>query len=469
MTANSTGSDAAFRVADRLKVPGPWEVFGQRLRRFEIHLNGTEIEMVRGPIALEGYGLRLLRTHDKKTGAGFQASTDFSDAGIRSAVDDAESVARNSEFPAAKVELPAHGATASSASIVDARLWDDPLATVEEYVAEIARGFAHRKDVAPTFGSVRATLAETSISNSAGLKASFPHTTVEFEIAVRSFGGPEGAPPGEYWVNELTRRLEPGKLAAEIDDWCRYAADGRRASMPPTGELPVILPSGVMSGILPAVVGYKFTGAARLRKIAPQKGDAVAAPTVTISDDGLFPWSPSSAPVDGEGVPRAARPLIAKGQVAELLYDSLHAGAFDTRATGSASRGMSPVGYTDWREFSRPPTVTTSTISLAAGDGGSDAELVQAAGDGIWVQQLGWAVPDPISGAFGGEIRMGYRIRNGKLAEPVRGGTVGGVVLASPGKPSLLQSIAAIGKTATLSERIAAPTVLVRPLTVAGA
>ena len=469
MTAQSTGSDAAFRVADRLKVDAPWEVFGQRIRRFEIHLNGTEVEMVRGPITLEGYGLRLLRTHGKKTGAGFQASTDFSDVGIRAAAADAESVARHSEFPAAKVELPSHGGTAGEIPIVDARLWADPLSAVEQYVAEIARGFAHRKDVGPSFGSVRATLSETSIANSAGLKAAFPQTSVEFEIAIKSSGGPEGAAPGEYWVNELSRRLEPEKLPAEIDDWCRFAADGRHASMPPTGELPVILPAGVLTGILPAVFGFKFTGAARLRKIAPQKGDSVAAPTVTISDDGLYPWSPSTTPVDGEGSPRGGRPLISKGQVAGLLYDSLHAGAFDTGSTASASRATNPIGYTDWREFSRAPAVTTSTIAVATGDGGSDAELIEAARDGIWVQQLGWAIPDPISGAFGGEVRMGYRIRNGKLAEPVRGGTVGGTVMAPPGKPSLLQNIAGIGKSATLSDRVAAPTILVRSLTVAGA
>ncbi len=95
-------------------------------------------------------------------------------------------------------------------------------------------------------------------------------------------------------------------------------------------------------------------------------------------------------------------------------------------------------------------------------------ELLETAKVGIWVQQLGWASPDPISGAFGGEIRIGYRIRGGKLAEPIRGGIVGGLVLGAAGAPSLLNGIEAVGKTLELSESVAAPSILVRPLSVAG-
>ena len=174
-------------------------------------------------------------------------------------------------------------------------------------------------------------------------------------------------------------------------------------------------------------------------------------------------------PVDGEGSVRAGRPLVSNGSVSGLLYDAAHAAAFDVPSTASATRGSDPNGFFNWRRFLHPPRVTSSTLSVAAGDGGSDAELIEAAGDGIWVQQLGWAVPDGISGAFGGEIRIGYRIRHGKLAEPVRGGTVGGVVMAPPGRPSLLRNIEALGSTVTLAESIASPTLLVRPLVVAGA
>lgn len=470
MTPAQSTADTALRVAERIRAPAPWEVFGQRIQRFELHLGGSRVEMIRGPITLEGYGIRVLRPREGKTGAGFQASTELSPAGIRATLEDAESIARHAEFPAPRVELP--GSTPSSppvAEVVDRQLWDDPLGSIDAYVAELVRGFAGHRDVVPTFGSVRATLSETSIANSAGLRAQFPQTAVEFEVAVKAFGGPEGVAPGEYWVNESTRRLDPSRLASDIDTWCRFAQDVRRASPPPTGEVAVALPASVLAGILPSVLGFRFTGAARLRKIAPRPGDAVAAAKVTVLDDGLYPWSPVSSPFDGEGQARQARPLISQGKVAGLLYDALHAGAFEAQSTASAARGYMPMGYIDWRQFSRPPNVSSSTLVVAPGDGGTDPELVETVEDGVWVQQLGWAIPDFISGAFGGEIRIGYRIRHGKLAEPIRGGTVGGFVMSAPGRPSLLQNVAAIGSRPQLADAVASPTLVVRTLTVAGA
>ena len=229
----------------------------------------------------------------------------------------------------------------------------------------------------------------------------------------------------------------------------------------------MVLPASVSSGILPLVIGFQFTGSARLRKIAPEIGRTVGIAGLSLHDDGRVPWAASSFPLDDEGTPSRRRTLIANGVVSELMYDALHAGAFDLPPTGNAVRGME-FGFRDWRRFLHRPVGTATTVVVDPGSGGSDAELIETAGDGVWVQQLGWAIPDPISTAFGGELRIGYRIRNGKLAESVRGGTVGGVVLAPPGAPSMLASVAAIGSTPTLTDGVQMPTLLVRSLTVAG-
>jgi predicted Zn-dependent protease len=105
---------------------------------------------------------------------------------------------------------------------------------------------------------------------------------------------------------------------------------------------------------------------------------------------------------------------------------------------------------------------------LTPGDGGTAEELVEAAHEGVWIQEIGWSSPDPVSGAFGGEIRLGYRIRNGKLVEPVRGGTVGGVAFAPEGLPSLMNRVQAIGSASSFFEPVSSPPVLVGSLTVGG-
>ncbi len=468
MKQDPDGGEIAYRIGDRLKTPAPWEVYAERSERYEVHFNGTATELIHGPIALAGFGVRIFRSRNGKTSTGFQASTDLTDAGIRAALEDAERLTQYSEFPAKTVELPSQGPTSSAGpKVVDPELWKEPLGAVEGYIAALFAAFHGRKQAIPSFGSVRATLTQTSVANSAGLRTTYPQTTVEFEVAVKAFGGPEGPAPGEYWVTESGRRLDKKALPGAVERWCQYAADVRRATSPPTGDLAVILPVGVLSGILPTTLGYKLSGPARLRKMSVPLGQKVAPEHVTVRDDGCYDWSLSSAPVDDEGSPQRLRTLVSEGLVRELVYDSLYGAAFDVPTTASAVRSAFG-GTLAWKRFTRAPAPAASTLVVAPGDGGTDLELLETAKDGIWVQQLGWASPDPISGAFGGEIRIGYRIRGGKLAEPIRGGIVGGLVLGPAGAPSLLNGIEAVGKTLELSESVAAPSILVRPLSVAG-
>jgi predicted Zn-dependent protease len=468
MSLPRTGDAAAFRVGDRLAGHEPWEVFGERIRRYEIHLTGDKIEMTRGPIALEGYGLRLFRKRGDLTGVGSQASNDFTDEGVRQAAEDAERTARYASFPATRFELPTgHGATGGIVEILDRGLWEYPMDSLDDYVAALRAAFEGRKQGALSFGSVRATLSEISICNSAGLRTGYGHTTVDVEMGVKAFGGPEGPAPREYWVNDSDRRLRPSELGDRVAEWCRYAEDVRRGKPPPTGEMAVVVPPAVLAGILPTVFGGRFTGLARLRQLAPPAGTRLGTDLATIHDDGRIAWAPMSSPVDDEGVPQRRRTLLDHGVVSEILYDALTAGAFEVQSTGSGFRGLS-AGTRNWYRFLQPPVVSPSTIALDPGEGGTDDELIEAARDGIWIQQIGWSSPDPLTGAFGGEIRLGYRIRNGKLAESIRGGTIGGIGLASEGAPSLMTRLEAVGSHAAFAEPVCSPPVLVRPLTVAG-
>jgi len=468
MTPAKVDADTAFQVAERLRVPEPWEVFAERTNRYEIHLNGASVELIRGPILLEGYGVRVIRARDEATGIGFQASTDTSDEGIQATARDAESLSRGSTFPAKRIDLPgAASGRPAGVEVCDSPLWDRPMEYLQDYVDALLQPFDGIRDVVPSFGSVRATLTETTIANSAGLRTGYRQTLVWLEMAVKAEGAAEGRPPGEYWVTESTRRIDPDRAATQVEEWSRYARDAHQAVPSPTGELPVLLPATVLATILPAVLGTRCTGGARLREVAPDVGGQWGNESLNVTDDGLVPWGVGSSPVDDEGTPQRRRTLLDHGKISELLYDVRHAGAFGTQSTGNAVRGRQVV-YQDWRRFLHPPSGTSTTLVIGPGDGGSDEELAEAAGEGLWVQQLGWAIPDPYSGAFGGEIRLGYRIHGGRRAEPVRGGTVGGIAMAPPGSSSLMHNLSGIGSTPTLAEGFFGPTLLVKSLTVAG-
>lgn len=457
----SDGLTTAQLVADRLRghLPAPWEVYGERTRRFEVHLSGDRVEMVRGPIEIAGFGLRIFRPAGDRLGIGFASSSDLSDASVALAVKNAEATAPWARSAAARIELPgARSGPGPSVETVDPRLRADPEETLLGLAHELLAGVVARGDVRPSFGSVGGALSEISLVNSEGLAERWDRSSLDLEFAVKAFGGPEGTPPGEYWVTRRYGAVPRAGVREEVADWCRRAADVRRAKPPPPGVENILFPVSVLADVLPTVVGYRLGGHAAVRKIAPPLGTTVASPSVTISDDGLLPLAHASAPFDDEGSVHRRTPLLEAGRVVGTLTDRVHAAALDAPSTGNGHRGSELYRYGCFVA----PGVSASTLVVEAGSGGTDAELAEAAGEGVWLDQLGYAFPDPTTSAFGGEIRLGYRIHQGRIGEPVRGGTIGGFTMGPAETPPLLASVAGLGSQAQLVGRLQAPTFLVK-------
>ncbi len=457
----------APELADRLHglLTRPWDLYRERLERYEVYLNGPRIEMVRGPIRLEGAGLRVFRATSDGLGSGLSATCDFSDAGMRAMIDAATKTAAFSRVPAPAVSLPAPSvATRSPPETVDRRVWESPRESIVDHARTLAAQFDGRRDGALSFAVLHATRAESWLTNSEGVEIGSRRTLVYQEAAVTATGGPEGAPRGEYWTEQFTGRMEREGIASQVDTWISRAHDVRRAQPPPNGPTTVGLSPGALATFLPAVLAYRLSGAAEIRKLAPKPGELVASPIVSIDDDGTFPYGLGTSAFDDEGVPQRRHTLIRRGLAAELVQDAVSAGALGTALTGSAHRySVLSVDAVPWVRFTLVPTAGVSTLAIEPGTAGTDAEIAEGIGEGLWVDQVGFAAPEPQSGSFGCEIRLGYRIRNGRLAEPVRGGTIGGIVIGGGGAESVLRSVTAVGSRPALADYLYAP-----PLTVEG-
>ena len=470
MSESTFGSQTAFRAADEIRrreLTGLWDIFGERAERYEVHLNGTTREMLRAPIRLEGVGLRVLRPREGKLGTGFAATSDRSPESLARAIEDAEATSRFSRFPAAQVELPSQATSSDAVDSVDRAAWAKPLESLEAYVHELVSSFEGRKDVVASFGSVHLTLAESTLANSAGLEHRSSRTLVDLEVAVKAFGGPEGRPPGEYWVTSHGVRLDPSHLRGDVEAWCARAKDVRVAKPPRAGEQTVVLPPRVLTDVLPEILSFRLSGTAAIRGITPKPGESIGSERVTIWNDPKFPFGIGSSSVDDEGSPTSKQALVTSGRAEGTLFDLLHGSATGHPSTGSGLRDT--MSYPSWDFFTLAPNPMATTIVVGTGDVASDAELAEVAGEGIWVDQLGYAFPDPLSAAFGGEIRIGYRIRGGKIAEPLRGGTVGGVVVGGAGERSVLNSVVALGRQSQLTAHLSCPALVVEKMGVGGA
>ncbi|TZG24935.1 TldD/PmbA family protein [Sphingomonas montanisoli] len=195
--------------------------------------------------------------------------------------------------------------------------------------------------------------------------------------------------------DRAVKRLNPGKLSS--------------------GALPVVYDPRVSSGLLGHLIGA-ITGAAIARKtsfLLDALETEVFAKGITVRDDPLRPRGLRSKPFDGEGLPTAARDIIADGVLTGWLMDSASARQLGLQPTGHATRGVGG-----------PPGTSATNLYLSAGTL-SPGELIADIKLGVYVTEL---IGQGVNGVTGDYSRgaSGFVIRDGQIAEPVAEITVAG-------------------------------------------
>ena len=144
-------------------------------------------------------------------------------------------------------------------------------------------------------------------------------------------------------------------------------------------------------------------------------GEKVANELITVVDDGRDPGQRGTAAMDDEGTPTQRTVLIEKGVLKTYLSDRKHAEKLRLPRSGNARR----------ESFRYLPICRMTNTMIERGESDPD-EIVRSVKDGIFVKKMGGGQVDVVSGNFAFEITECYRIRDGKLAEPLRGATLVG-------------------------------------------
>ena len=194
-----------------------------------------------------------------------------------------------------------------------------------------------------------------------------------------------------------------------------------------------------------------------LSLLAGKEGETVAASCVTVTDDPMRAGYAIQTPFDGEGVATYRKNVIENGVLKTLLYDLTTARKADKASTGNGQK----------RGYASSVSIAPYSFSICAGDRSLD-DLLTLAGDGILVTECkGFhAGANDVTGDFSIES-AGFRIRNGKKAEPIKSFTVAGNFF------DLLKSIHAIGNEVRWSPfggftTFGSPDLLVMDMSVAG-
>jgi len=236
----------------------------------------------------------------------------------------------------------------------------------------------------------------------------------------------------------------------------------------PAGDMTVLCGPGWPGVLLHEAVGHGLEGDFNRKgtsAFSGRIGERVAAPGVTVVDDGSLDARRGSLSIDDEGTPTQENILIEDGVLKGYIQDRLNARLMGVAPTGNGRR----------ESFQHAP-MPRMTNTFMRGGKDDPAELLSRVKKGIYAKSFGGGQVDIVSGKFVFSCTEAYRIENGRLGAPIKGATLIG------DGPTVLNRVTGIGNDFALDEGVGMcgkggqsvpagvgqPTLLVEGLTVGG-
>lgn len=210
--------------------------------------------------------------------------------------------------------------------------------------------------------------------------------------------------------------IEPGHWKNAVEEALRIALVNLRSVPAPAGVMDVVLGPGWPGILLHEAVGHGLEGDFNRKKasaFAGLMGSRVAAPGVTVVDDGTIPDRRGSLNVDDEGTPPARNVLIEDGILVGYMQDRQNARLMGVEPTGNGRR----------ESYAHAPMPRMTNTYMPGGDSDPEAILADLK-DGIYAVGFGGGQVDITNGKFVFSCTEAYRVRDGKLGDPIRGATL---------------------------------------------
>ena len=410
------------------------ELFLERRRSEAIVLDDGRIKNASYD-ASEGFGLRAVRGEV----SGYAHSTEISETAL----------IRASET--ARLAVGSGGGTMASApGRTNIKLYGDadPMAdatfAVKIDLLKEIDAFARALDprVVQVSATIAAGLQEIEILRPEGLRFADirPMARMNVSVIVEQHGKREQGGTGGGGRYGLARLMEPAHWQPMLREALRIALVNLDAVPAPAGMMDVVLGPGWPGILLHEAIGHGLEGDFNRKKtsaFAGLMGQMIAAPGVTVLDDGTMPNRRGSLSVDDEGTPSARNVLIEDGRLVGYMQDRQNARLMGVAPTGNGRR----------ESFAHIPMPRmTNTYMLSGPD--DPAGIVASLKDGIYAVGFGGGQVDITNGKFVFSCTEAYRVRNGVVGEAVKGAT-----LIGDGATALKQ-IRAIGNDLALDPGI---------------
>ncbi len=379
----------------------------------------------------QGFGLRAVLGEE----SGYAHAGELSHAALARAAD-----------TVASVRSGRSGVAAESPPARNARLYlpDNPLgagsfAARTNLLAEID-AFARQSDprVVQVMASLGGEWQAVQIIRADGARVADLRPLVRLNVSVvvekdgRRETGSYGT-GGRYGYDRLLTETNWKHAVAEALRQALVALDSRPA---PAAEMDVVLGNGWPGILLHEAIGHGLEGDFNRKKtsaFAGLLGTRIAAPGVTVVDDGTIADRRGSLTIDDEGTPTSRTVLIEDGILVGFLQDRQNARLM----------GMAPTGNGRRQSYAHTPMPRMTNTLMEAGTVPPE-EMIRSVKRGLYAVNFGGGQVDITSGKFVFSASEAYMIEDGRLGAPVKGATLIG------NGPDSLTRVAMIGNDMAL-------------------
>ena len=376
--------------------------------------------------ASEGFGLRVVAGET----AGYGHASEISEAAIRRAADTAALAKRGYSG------IAGEGPRATNEKLYGD---DDPLASpgFADKVALLQEIDAYARAADPRVAQVMVSLAgerrvvEILRADGRLIRDIRPLCRLNVQVTVEKDGRRENGSSGAGGRAGFEAWITPERWREQVEEALRQALVNLDAVPCPAGEMDVVLGPGWNGVLLHEAVGHGLEGDFNRKgtsAFSGRIGERVAAPGVTVFDDGAIAGRRGSLTVDDEGTPTSRTILIEDGILRGYMHDRQSARLMGMEATGNGRR----------QSYAHLPMPRMTNTGMLGGET-PRAEMIASTKRGLYCANFGGGQVDITNGKFVFQCTEAYLIEDGKITAPVKGATLIG------DGPSALTRVTMIG------------------------
>ncbi len=402
------------KILDQAKQLGADEAEAYILnkRLVTVRLASKQIVESKG-ISDYGVGIRII----KDKAIGFTITNDFAERNLKKTVKDAFSIARVRGPAKHWKNLPKPQKIRAVPKIFDkkiAELETDEAVDLAIRMLDAAENF-HEK-IVDVSGSSNAFVDEVYIANTQGIDVTEASATIFGSITTEAEDrGSRVSGVGFQGACSLSE-FTPEKVGEHSGEMAVKSLGEAKIE---SGTYSLILDPYALAEVTSYVLARSVRSKTYQDKVScfqGKLGAKIADERFSIYDDPTLPGYMGSASFDDEGVPTRRLPIIEKGILKNLQYDTFYASKDDVPSTGNAKR----TGNFPGRTYASIPFPEPHDFVVEKGDM-SRTELIEDTKQGILVGRIWYTYPlHPERGDFSTTTRSGaFLVKNGEIQKSI--------------------------------------------------